>query len=89
MVQEMVNGVKTAIQGAVAWTEKKADELVSKDDSTGPYASPATCAVSDLDPIASGILPAAMPTQDENERALSGQGGDRQDKKVKDEAKRK
>jgi hypothetical protein len=89
MVQDVVNGVKTAIQGAVAWTEKKADDLVSSEDSTGPYASPATCAVSDLDPIATGILPAAMPTQNENERTSSGRVSDRQDTKAENAEKHK
>jgi hypothetical protein len=71
----------------VAWTEKKADDLVSKEDSTGPYASPATCAVSDLDPIGSGILPAAMPTQNENEKISSPKARNTQDLNVEKDAK--
>jgi hypothetical protein len=71
----------------VAWTEKKADDLVSKEDSTGPYASPATCAVSDLDPIGSGILPAAMPTQNENEKISSPKVRDTQDTNAENEKK--
>jgi hypothetical protein len=85
IIEEVVQGVKTAVHEVVVWTEKKADDLVSKEDSTGPYASPATCAVSDLDPIASGILPAAMPSQDENERVPSGKMHDGQDKAVEGE----
>jgi hypothetical protein len=87
MVQDVVDGVKTAIQGAVAWTEKKADDLVSKEDSTGPYASPATCAVSDLDPIGSGILPAAMQIQNENEKVSSPKARDTQDTNAENDKK--
>lgn len=53
--------MKAAVDGAIAWAEKKADDLSSESDSTGPYTSPATCMQSDLDPIAGGIVP-AMPT---------------------------
>lgn len=60
VVEEVVHGVKTVVDGAIAWAEKKADQLSSKSDSTGPYTSPATCAPSDLDPIASGVLPAML-----------------------------
>jgi len=60
VVEEVVHGVKTAVDEAIAWAEKKVDELSSGSDSTGPYTSPATCAPSDLDPIASGILPAML-----------------------------
>jgi hypothetical protein len=84
IVEDVVRGVKTAVQGVVAWTEKKADDLVSFEDGTGPYASPATCVVSDLDPIASGILPVAMPVQDENENNASGKTNDVQDGETND-----
>ncbi|KAH5683181.1 hypothetical protein HBI21_037280 [Parastagonospora nodorum] len=60
VVEEVVHGVKTVFDGAIAWAEKKADQLSSGSDSTGPYTSPATCAPSDLDPIASGVLPAML-----------------------------
>lgn len=49
-----------AVDGALEWAEKKAEQLGEETDDTGPYASPATCAPTDLDPIASGVLP-AMP----------------------------
>jgi hypothetical protein len=58
----MVHGVKAAVGGAIAWAEKKVDDLSSQSDSTGPYTCQATCVPSDLDPIASGVL-AAMPMQ--------------------------
>ncbi|KAF1942521.1 hypothetical protein EJ02DRAFT_502778 [Clathrospora elynae] len=62
LVEEVVQGVKAAVDGALAWAEKKVEELGSEQDATvGPYTSPATCMPSDLDVIASGILP-AIPT---------------------------
>ncbi|KAH8727858.1 hypothetical protein GQ44DRAFT_648163 [Phaeosphaeriaceae sp. PMI808] len=63
-VEEAIHGVKAAVDGAIAWAEKKVDKLASATESTGPYDSPATCAPSDLDVIASGVLP-AMPPQEE------------------------
>jgi hypothetical protein len=44
------------------WAEKKVDRLSSTEEHeiTGPYTSLATCMPSDLDVIASGILPAVM-----------------------------
>jgi hypothetical protein len=60
IVSEVVQTVKTAVDGAIAWAERKADKLSTEQDTTGPYTSPATCMPSDLDVIASGILP-AMP----------------------------
>ncbi|KAF1848388.1 uncharacterized protein K460DRAFT_364365 [Cucurbitaria berberidis CBS 394.84] len=62
LVEEVARGMKIAVNEAFTWVEKKTDELSAEQDSTGPYTSPATCAPSDLDVIASGILP-AMPTQ--------------------------
>lgn len=53
--------MKVAVDGAIAWVEKKAEALSSESDNNGPYTSPATCAPSDLDPIASGVLPAMSP----------------------------
>lgn len=52
---------------AVVWTERKAEELARGDDHTGPYDSPATAAggVSDLDVIATGVLPATVPVQED------------------------
>ncbi|KAI4634048.1 uncharacterized protein J4E87_001217 [Alternaria ethzedia] len=58
IVSEVVQTVKTAVDGAIAWAEKKVDKLGAEQDTTGPYTSPATCMPSDLDAIASGILPA-------------------------------
>jgi hypothetical protein len=57
VVEEVVHGVKVAVDGAMAWAEKKAEQPSSEADNNGPYTSPATCAPSDLDPIASGALP--------------------------------
>jgi len=53
-----VETVRTAVDSAIAWAEQKVDKLSAEQDTTGPYASPATCMPSDLDAIASGILPA-------------------------------
>lgn len=65
VVDNVVEGVKSALHEAVAWTEKKADEL-AKSEETGPYGSLATCAggVSDLDGIAMGVLPATTQVQE-------------------------
>ncbi|KAH7390714.1 hypothetical protein BKA66DRAFT_568648 [Pyrenochaeta sp. MPI-SDFR-AT-0127] len=62
LVEEVVHGVRAAVDGALTWAEKKADGLSLEQGNTGPYASPATCMPSDLDAIASGILP-TMSTQ--------------------------
>ncbi|CAO2654325.1 Nn.00g110580.m01.CDS01 [Neocucurbitaria sp. VM-36] len=83
LVDSAVRGMKVAVDGALAWAEKKTDELSAEEDSTGPYTSPATCVPSDLDAIASGILP-AMPTQRQSERHEGGanqqkQTGERND----------
>ncbi|KAF1834851.1 hypothetical protein BDW02DRAFT_497354 [Decorospora gaudefroyi] len=67
-VEEVVHGVKTAVDGALTWAEKKVDGmgLDQEQERTGPYTSPSTCMPSDLDAIASGILP-AMPTVKQHE----------------------
>ncbi|KAF2134520.1 hypothetical protein P153DRAFT_352507 [Dothidotthia symphoricarpi CBS 119687] len=73
-VEEVVHSVQTVVHDVVAWTEKKAEELSAEVDSTGPYTSPATCAPSDFDPIASGMLPVmAKMQQDEGGDGGSGQ----------------
>ena len=66
VIEGVVEGVKSAVHEAVAWTERKAEELARSDDHTGPYDSPATAAggVSDLDVIAIGVLPATVPVQE-------------------------
>ncbi|KAH7081759.1 hypothetical protein BKA63DRAFT_218102 [Paraphoma chrysanthemicola] len=68
LVEEVVHGVKAAVDGAIFWVEKKADELSSHSDSTGPYASPANCASSDLDAIATGASPAMSTTKQNDDR---------------------
>lgn len=60
IVSEVAQSVKSAVDTAIAWAETKVESLSAEHDSTGPYTSPATCMPSDLDAIASGILP-AMP----------------------------
>ena len=62
VVEDVVQSVKTAVDGALTWAEKKVDQMSSGEEHeiTGPYTSPATCVPSDLDVIANGILP-AMP----------------------------
>lgn len=64
-VEGMVEGVKAVVHEAVVWTERKAEELAHAEDRTGPYDSPATAAggVSDLDVIATGVLPATAQAQ--------------------------
>lgn len=58
IVSEVAQSVKSAVDTAIAWAETKVESLSAEHDSTGPYTSPATCMPSDLDAIASGILPA-------------------------------
>jgi hypothetical protein len=60
VVEEVVHSVKAAVDGAIAWAEKKVDGLSSEPDSTG---SQATCVPFDLDPIAGGVGAAAIPGQ--------------------------
>jgi uncharacterized membrane protein YebE (DUF533 family) len=76
LVEDVVQGFKAAVDGALTWAENKVDAMSSEEEheSTGPYTSPGTCAPSDMDVIASGILP-AMPAarqddgnNDENEK---------------------
>lgn len=85
MVGSVVEGVKTAVHEAVAWTERKADKLARSEDRAGPYDSPAMAAggISDLDVIATGVLPATVPVQ-EDER---GKGSDIDQEYTKDNDK--
>lgn len=80
MVEGVVEGVKAVVHAAVAWTEKKAEELAKSEDHAGPYDSPAMAAggTSDLDAIAVGILPATVPVQEHEKdtRSDSVQGSD-------------
>lgn len=71
LVEQVSQGVKDAMYGAIAWAEEKVDKLGSEQDSNGPYTSPATCAPCDLDPIASGVLP-AIPTQTPSKKNTEG-----------------
>ncbi|KAJ4992606.1 hypothetical protein SVAN01_01989 [Stagonosporopsis vannaccii] len=66
-VEGVVEGVKAVVHEAVVWTEKKAEELARTEDHAGPYDSPATASggVSDLDVIATGVLPATVPAQED------------------------
>lgn len=69
---DIAKGVKAAVDEAVAWAEKKADKLSAEEGGVGPYASPATCIqTSDLDAIASGVLP-AMPSQETENKGETG-----------------
>ncbi|KAF1916253.1 hypothetical protein BDU57DRAFT_516246 [Ampelomyces quisqualis] len=68
-VEVVVHGMKVAVDGAITWAEKKVEKLGSNTDNTGPYTSPATCAPSDLDPIASGVLPAMSLQRDDDTKA--------------------
>lgn len=66
-MEGVVENVKSVVHDAVAWTEKKAEELSHSEDHAGPYDSPATCAggISDLDVMATGVLPAIIPVQED------------------------
>ena len=76
IVKEVYAKGVAAVNEAVVWAERKAEKL-SQEEGAGPYASPATCVPSDLDVIASGILP-AVPSQEivekEMEREMQEQG---------------
>ncbi|CAA9957285.1 hypothetical protein PTMSG1_00893 [Pyrenophora teres f. maculata] len=66
LVSEVVQSVKAAVDDALTWAENKVDGLNLGQESAGPYTSPATCMPSDLDVIASGLMPAVQSTmQDE------------------------
>ncbi|KAH6864735.1 hypothetical protein BKA58DRAFT_231423 [Alternaria rosae] len=93
IVSEVVQSVKIVVDGAIAWAEQKIDKLSAEQDTTGPYASPATCMPSDLDAIASGILP-AMPAARQYDRAVDdgmkeGKGTEKSTKTGKEEEARK
>jgi hypothetical protein len=83
----VVYNVKAAVDGAIAWAEKKADNLSLEPDSTGPYTSQAMCVPSDLDPIAGGVLAAAMPEQNEDGTEESTHAKNDEDEKEKNEVK--
>ncbi|CAI6334613.1 unnamed protein product [Periconia digitata] len=76
-IENVAKGVKTVVTEAVAWVEDKAGEMTEKQEDTGPYSSLATCAPSDLDVIATGVLP-AMPAEG-SESDTKSKGG-KQDK---------
>lgn len=77
VVDGVVNGVKAAIDGVLTWAEDKVEELGAEPEDTGPYSSPALCAPSDLDPIASGVLPAMPSAENAVERSENqGQGSE-------------
>jgi hypothetical protein len=72
LTEDIAKGVKdiakAAVNEAVAWVEQKADKLSNEhEDGVGPYASPGLCAPSDLDAIATGVLP-AMPSHETREK---------------------
>lgn len=59
---------KAATDEAIAWVEQKAEKLGNEDEEgVGPYASPGLCAPSDLDGIATGVLP-ALSSQESGEK---------------------
>ncbi|KAF2640295.1 hypothetical protein P280DRAFT_526603 [Massarina eburnea CBS 473.64] len=61
VAEVVAKGVKEAVTEAVAWADKKVDKLSeTNEDGTGPYGSPATCAPSDFDVIATGVLPGML-----------------------------
>lgn len=83
VVEGVVEGVKAVMHEAVAWTERKAEELAKSEDHTGPYDSPAMAAgsISDLDVIATGVLPATIPVQEDEVDKSKSQEGVKDDKK--------
>lgn len=82
VVEGMVEGVKAVLHEAVVWTEKKAEELAHSEDHAGPYDSPALCAGSDLDAIATGVLPATLPVQEDGKGCGSGEKSRGRDSKI-------
>jgi hypothetical protein len=77
VVEEVAQSVKSVFEGAFTWAETKVDNLSSESDCTGPYTSQATCVISDLDPIASGVLAAMAMMKETYDPA--------QEQKAKDE----
>jgi hypothetical protein len=71
LVEEVVQSVKSVVDKGLTWAENKVDEMSSHEEheNVGPYTSPATCVPSDLDVIASGILPAVMQFDSNDEEA--------------------
>jgi hypothetical protein len=88
LVEDVVHGVKAAVEGALTWAEKKVDKLSAEEEqeSTGPYTS-AACMPSDLDVIASGILPAmpAVRQHDGNDEHIEKKEENAQDDKKEEE----
>ncbi|USP79969.1 hypothetical protein yc1106_07243 [Curvularia clavata] len=80
LISDVIRTAKTAADNALSWAEKKAVFLHSEKEKVGPYSSPATCMLSDLDAIANGILP-AMPTKSQLDESTVKQGKDSQDRK--------
>ncbi|KAH7551568.1 hypothetical protein BM1_09884 [Bipolaris maydis] len=69
LLSEVIQGAKSAVDDVLSWAEKKVGSLDSEKGGAGPYDSPATCMPSDLDAIASGILPAMPSKSQHNEGA--------------------
>jgi hypothetical protein len=79
VVEEVVHSVKAAVDGAIAWAEKKVDDLSSELE--------AMCVPSDLDPIVGGLGAAAMPTQNVDGMDQSVHAQEDEDEKEKKKAK--
>jgi hypothetical protein len=70
---KVVEDVKTTVDDAAGWGEKKAEDLSKEDErGVGPYANPATCVPSDLDPLAIGIMLALEAEAAKSEAAQEG-----------------
>jgi hypothetical protein len=82
VVEGVVEGVKAVVHEAVVWTERKAEELANSEDHAGPYDSPATCVVSDLDVISTGVLPATIPVQEDGKDNVNGEKSAGRDSKI-------
>jgi hypothetical protein len=89
LAEQVAQGVKTTVSEAVAWAEAKAGKLSAKEeDGTGPHGSLATCAPSDFDAIATGVLPAMLSNEvRDGDQKQKGPNGSEQEKgRVRDSA---
>jgi len=64
----------------MTWAEKKVDNLNPRQESAGPYTSPATCMPSDLDVIANGLMPAMQSTGQDSAKNDSAEEKDKENK---------
>jgi hypothetical protein len=75
-LEDVAHGVKVTVEEVFAWAEEEVEKLGKQSDDTGPYASPATCAPSDSDPIGSGVLPTVSKQESKSIDASERKAGD-------------